>query len=55
MERCIAHPEREAAAACAACGRPFCEECLEKGHDPPRCLDCAILGAAAETASASAR
>lgn len=43
---CSTHPEREAAAACLACARPLCRECVLEtgGHITCRtCLEAPIL------------
>ncbi|MCL1920331.1 MAG: rhomboid family protein [Kiritimatiellaeota bacterium] len=41
-ERCILHPDREAAACCPSCRRPFCRECVTE-HDG-RLLCAACIG-----------
>ncbi len=42
MENCRYHPDRPAAATCARCGAPICEECIAPGTDPPLCMECSI-------------
>ncbi|MCX6777377.1 MAG: B-box zinc finger protein [Candidatus Micrarchaeota archaeon] len=37
---CANHPERDALANCVNCGKPFCENCLERVGKNYICLDC---------------
>ena len=37
---CENHPDREAVANCAVCGKPICEECLIKIAGNTYCKDC---------------
>jgi hypothetical protein len=39
-QRCIRHPEREAAARCPACGRFFCRECVTEHEGRVLCAAC---------------
>lgn len=43
MARCDNHPDREAGRACAGCGKPICDDCVEllEGDDA-YCYDCAV-------------
>ena len=38
--RCHTHPEREAAARCPGCARPFCRECVSEHDDRLLCAAC---------------
>lgn len=48
--RCARHPEREAAACCAACGLAFCRECVSEHEGRLLCAAC--LGKIVATAKA---
>lgn len=52
-ERCAVHPRREAATACAACGRAVCRDCAVHTGVGFKCGECS--GAAAATANPVAR
>ena len=47
--RCHTHPEREAAARCPGCARPFCRECVSEHDDRLLCAACLRREAAAAT------
>ena len=36
---CLKHPDREAAAVCAACGKPLCAECILHADEADFCSD----------------
>ncbi|MBC7231210.1 MAG: B-box zinc finger protein [Actinobacteria bacterium] len=43
MARCMNHPDREAGRACAGCGKPICEDCVEfLEEEGAYCYDCAV-------------
>lgn len=43
MPRCSNHPERGAGHACAGCGKPICEECVDLlDGENAYCYDCAV-------------
>ncbi len=37
---CFHHPQREAAARCVGCGRPFCRECITPVDRRMYCFSC---------------
>ena len=39
-QRCVRHPEREAAARCPACARFFCRECVTEHEGRILCASC---------------
>ncbi len=39
-QRCVRHPDREAAARCPACGRFFCRECVTEHEGRLLCAAC---------------
>lgn len=39
-QRCVRHPDREAAARCPACGRFFCRECVTEHAGRLLCAAC---------------
>jgi hypothetical protein len=39
-QRCVRHPDREAAARCPACGRFFCRECVTEHAGRLLCASC---------------
>jgi hypothetical protein len=39
-QRCVRHPEREAAARCPDCRRFFCRECVSEHDDRVLCASC---------------
>jgi hypothetical protein len=43
-QRCVRHPEREAAARCLECGRFFCRECVSEHDDRVLCASCLAAG-----------
>lgn len=43
-QRCIRHPEREAAARCPECSRFFCRECVSEHEDRVLCASCLAAG-----------
>ena len=50
---CLNHPHRDAAAVCAACGKPLCSECILKAGDSVYCSEaCQLKGAASQARSA---
>jgi len=50
---CLNHPHRDAAAVCAACGKPLCSECILKAGDSIYCSEaCQLKGAASQARSA---
>lgn len=50
--KCAYHPEIEAKASCDGCGKPLCDQCLEKGSDARvLCSRCAALRAAQAASS----
>jgi hypothetical protein len=48
LRRCVRHSEREAAAICRACGRPFCRECVTEHAGRLLCAGCLVLETAAQ-------
>ena len=36
---CLKHPDREAAAVCAACGKPLCSECILHADNADYCSE----------------
>jgi hypothetical protein len=43
-QRCVHHPDREAAARCPECGRFFCRECVSEHDDRVLCASCLAAG-----------
>jgi len=41
--QCAHHPETEAAATCAGCGKPFCRDCLVKLFGRDYCNACKLV------------
>ena len=42
QQRCLNHPEREAAARCPQCGRSFCRECVTEHQERFICAACLL-------------
>ncbi len=52
MSVCINHPDTEAVARCAACGKPICEACIVPGNGKDYCSEeCRSRGLAAAARS----
>ena len=50
---CLNHPHRDAAAVCASCGKPLCNECILKADGNIYCSEaCHLKGAASAARSA---
>ncbi|HWM23856.1 MAG TPA: rhomboid family protein [Chthoniobacterales bacterium] len=43
-QRCVHHPDREAAARCPECSRFFCRECVSEHDDRVLCASCLAAG-----------
>ena len=43
-QRCVHHPNREAAARCPECSRFFCRECVSEHDDRVLCASCLAAG-----------
>ena len=54
-QRCFNHTDREAVAACPACHRPFCRECVTEHDDRVVCAACLRKLAPAGTRGRGAR
>lgn len=51
---CLNHPDREAAAVCAACGKPLCNECILRADGAIYCSEaCHQKGIASRDRSAA--
>jgi len=40
QQRCVTHPEREAAARCPECGHFYCRECVTEHEERVICASC---------------
>lgn len=52
-QRCVHHPDREAAARCPECGRFFCRECVSEHDDRVLCASCLAAGLRVQAAGGS--
>ena len=55
QQRCLHHPDREAAARCPSCQRYFCRECVTEHEGKVTCAECLAKLAAPPASSGRTR